>query len=573
MKNIPLYDVRPIRNLKDMINSSVDIFGEKTAFLVKNKSGNDNNYSPITYKQFKYDLDAIGTALLNLGLKNKRIALIGENRYEWAISYLAVVNGTGVVVPLDKDLPQNEIENLLRRSEANAIIFSGSIYPQIKEIIRNNNSVEYYINMDGIEDDDSILAFNKLLEKGKELLDKGDKSFIDAEIDEKVMNILLFTSATTDKSKAVMLSHENICTNLMAMSSMTYIDPTDIFLSVLPIHHTYECTCGFLCPLYRGAAIAYCEGLRHILKNLQESKATVMLAVPLIFEAIYKRIWEQAAKSGSANKLKTGIKISNFLRKLGIDITKRLFAPIYNNFGGNIRLFISGAAPIDPYVSKGFRDFGLTFIQGYGLTECSPIVTLNRDVYFKDDAAGLPLPGLEVKIDNPNEEGVGEIIVKGKNVMLGYYQDEEATSKALKDGWFYTGDLGYIDTDGFIHITGRKKHVIVTKNGKNIYPEEIEILLNRSPYIKESLVYGKNDEVYGDVVVSAVIVPDMDKIQEDFKDQALSDEEIYNLIKKEVKEVNKKLVMYKYIRDFSLRENEFAKTTTKKIKRYMEKMN
>lgn len=425
--------------------------------------------------------------------------------------------------------------------------------------------------MDGIDDDNSILAFKKLLEKGKSLLSKGNTSFVDAEIDAKSMNILLFTSATTDKSKAVMLSHENIATNLMAMSSMIYIDPTDIFLSVLPIHHTYECTCGFLCALYRGAAIAYCEGLRHIPKNLQESKATVMLAVPLIFEAIYKRIWNQAKKTGTDKKLRFGIKISNFLRKFNIDITRKLFSPIYNNLGESVRLFISGAAPIDINVAKGFRNLGLIFVQGYGLTECSPIAALNRDIDFKDDAAGIPLPGLELKIDNPNDEGVGEIIVRGPNVMLGYYQDPESTSKFLKDGWFYTGDLGYMDKDGFVHITGRKKHVIVTKNGKNIYPEEIELLLNKSPYIKESLVYGKNDDVNGDVVVSASIVPDYDKIQEIFKEQSLSNKEIYNLIKKEVKEVNKKLVIYKYIRDFNIRENEFAKTTTKKIKRYMEK--
>jgi long-chain acyl-CoA synthetase len=571
MKNIPLYDVRSIINLKDMINSSVEIYSDKTAFLSKNKSSN-NNYFPITYKQLKHDMDAMGTALLNLGLKNKRVAIIAENRYEWAISYLAVLNGTGIVIPLDKELPQNEIENLLKRSKANAIIFSKSILSQIQEIVKSNTTVEYYINMDDVEDNNGIHAFNKLLEEGKHLLGKGDTSFVDAEIDAKAINILLFTSATTDKSKAVMLSHENIATNLMAMSSMIYIDPTDIFLSVLPIHHTYECTCGFLCALYRGAAIAYCEGLRHIPKNLQESKATVMLAVPLIFEAIYRRIWDQAKKTGADKKLRIGIKISNFLRKFGVDITRKLFAPVYNNLGNSVRLFISGAAPIDANVAKGFRDLGLIFVQGYGLTECSPIAALNRDIDFKDDAAGMPLPGLELKIDAPNDDGVGEIIVKGPNVMLGYYEDPDSTSEFLKEGWFHTGDLGYIDNDEFVHITGRKKHVIVTKNGKNIYPEEIEMLLNKSPYIKESLVYGKSDEVYGDVVVSAAIVPDIDAIQEIFKDKTPSDEEIYNLIKKEVKEVNKKLVIYKYIRDFKLRENEFVKTTTKKIKRYMEKV-
>jgi long-chain acyl-CoA synthetase len=571
MKNISLYDVRPITDIKDMINSSVKAFGNNTAFLSKDKN-KGNDYFPITYNQLKGDMDSLGTALIGLGLKDKRIAIIAENRYEWALSYLAVLNGVGIVVPIDKELPQNEIKSLLVRSKANAVIFSNNILSHMQKIASENNNIEYLVNMDATESENNVLALNTLLEKGRKSLNNGDTAFINAKIDPKALNILLFTSATTDTSKAVMLSHENLAANLMAMSSMTYIDPTDIFLSVLPIHHTYECTCGFLCPLYRGAAIAYCEGLRHIPKNLQEANATIMLAVPLIFEAIHRRIWDQAKKTKSSNKLKIGIKISNILRKFGVDITRKLFSPVYNNFGNNIRLFISGAASIDANVAKGFRDLGIAFIQGYGLTECSPIVALNRDVDFKDAAAGLPLPGLNLKIDNPNDEGIGEIIVKGPSVMLGYYEDPDSTSKYLKDGWFYTGDLGYIDKDNFINITGRKKHVIVTKNGKNIYPEEIEILLNRSPYIKESLVYGKSDEVYGDIVVSAIIVPDIDTIYELYKDKEPTKEEVYDLIKKEVKEVNKKLVIYKYIRDFTLRENEFAKTTTKKIKRYMEEM-
>ncbi|HHV98253.1 MAG TPA: AMP-binding protein [Clostridiaceae bacterium] len=572
MKNIPLYDVRPIQNLKDMLESSVSIYKDKAAFLVKQKG--EDSYKPISFNQYKSDVYSLGTALINLGLKDKRIALIGENRYEWAVSYLSVVNGTGVIVPLDKELPENEIENLLKRAQASAIIFSGGKAEQIAEISKRINIIEFYINMDLDEDKDGILSFRKLLDKGSELVKNGDRSFIDAKIDENVMTSLLFTSGTTENSKAVMLSHKNICSNLMDMCQMLYIDDKDTFLSVLPLHHTYECTCGFLCQIYRGSTIAYCEGLRHIVKNLKESKTTIMLGVPLIFEAIYRQIWNQASKNPKTlRKLKLGIKISNLLKKLNIDITKKLFAPIHDNFGGHLRLFISGAAGIDPMVAKGFRDVGIKLVQGYGLTECSPILAVNRDVDFKDDAAGLPLPHVEIRIDSPNDEGVGEIIAKGPNVMLGYYENPEANEKSFKDGWFYTGDLGFIDSDGFLHITGRKKDVIVTKNGKNIYPEEIEKLLNRSPYIKESLVFGKNDEVYGDVVVSAVIVPDMDYINEEFGGRTLSQEELNSLISKEVKAVNKSLVTYKYIKDFTLRETEFAKTTTKKIKRYMENVN
>ncbi len=569
MKNIPLYEVRKIKSIKDMLDSSVSLYADRTAFLVKHK-GNDD-YQPITYKHFKSEVDALGTALIDIGLKGGRVAIISENRYEWAVSYMAVVNGTGVVVPLDKELPENEIENLLIRSKADAVIFSSNTRDKLQNISKRIDFIKYYIDMAFTEN--SIrghVSLKSLIEKGMQLVVEGRTDFINAEIDPEVMSILLFTSATTDTSKAVMLSHRNITENLMAMSSMTKIVPSDIFLSILPLHHTYENTCGFLCPLYRGASIAYCEGLRHIVKNLQESKATVMLAVPLIYEAIYKRIWEQAAKNPKMlKKLKLGVKISNLLKLFGIDVARKLFAPIHNNFGGNIRLFISGAAGIDPTVSKGFRSMGIHFIQGYGLTECSPIVALNRDVDFKDDAAGLPLPGLEIRIDQPGADGIGEICVKGKNVMIGYYEDPETTAQVLKDGWFYTGDLGYIDSENFVYITGRKKNVIVTKNGKNIYPEEIEVLLNKSRFIKECIVFGKDDTVYGDVVVSATIVPEMEVIQEELG-HAPSDEEVYDLIHKEVKTVNKSLVLYKYIKDFNLRYEEFAKTTTRKIKRYLE---
>ncbi len=568
MKDIPLYEVRPISSIKDMLYSSAELYSARTAFLAKKKGS--EKYSPITYKQFRSDVDAFGTALMELGLGNKAIALIGENRYEWSVSYLATLCGVGTIVPLDKELPLNEIESLLTRSKASAVIYSGSSKGQIAEFADKLDFIEHFVNMDDIEAAGKFISFNQLLAGGHELLKSGNTGFINAEIDAEAVNVLLFTSGTTDTSKAVMLSHRNLCTNLMSMSSMLCINPSDVFLSILPIHHTYECTCGFLCPIYRGAAVAYFEGLRHIPKNMQESSATVVLGVPLIFEAMYKRIWDQAAKSGMTKKLKLGITLSNFLRKFGIDITRKLFAPVYSNFGSKVRLFISGAAGIDPVVAKGFRDLGIHFVQGYGLTECSPIVALNRDVDFKDDAAGIPLPNLEVRIDNPGADGIGEIAVKGPSVMLGYYQNPEATDKVLKDGWFYTGDAGYMDEDKFIHITGRIKDVIVTKNGKNIYPEEIETLVGRIPYVKESLVYGASDEESGDVVVSCIVVPDMEKIQEQHPELEISSEATYKLILDEIKAINKTLVNYKHIKYLRLKEEEFAKTTSKKIKRFME---
>jgi len=561
-----LYEVRPIRDLREMITTSVDLFGDKAAFLVK-REGNPN-YIPISYKQFKRDIDALGTALVDLGLKDKRIAIISENRYEWNVSYLAILCGTGIAVPLDKELPPNEIDNLIKRSEANAVIFSQNLAESMAAI-RSEHQGVCFINMDAAQDSDNVLSYSCLLEKGRELLEKGNRDFLDAAIDPEVMNILLFTSGTTDTSKAVMLSQKNICENLMNMCAMLYIDENDTFLSVLPIHHTYECTCGFLCQMYRGCTVAFCEGLRHIVKNLKESGCTIMNGVPLIFESMYKQIMNQAAKTGSLGKLRFAIRLSNALRRIGIDIRKKLFRQIHETFGGKLRLFISGAAAIDPQVAKGFRDIGINLVQGYGLTECSPIVALNRDICFKDDAAGLPLPNLEVEIDNPDEDGVGEIKCKGPSVMLGYYKNEEATREAIRDGWFYTGDLGYFDKDGFLHITGRKKNVIVTKNGKNIYPEEIETLLGRSPYIKESLVYGKAGEDE-DIAVHAMIVPNYERIDEDIKNGTAPGSTPYEVINNEIKNVNRQLVLYKYIRHFELRDEEFAKTTTRKIKRYKE---
>jgi long-chain acyl-CoA synthetase len=584
MKSIPLYEIRKIKSIKELLDSSAVLFSERTAFLMKQK-GNEN-YVPVTYTQYKADVDALGTALHDLGLKSGRVAIISENRYEWAISYMAVLNGTGIVVPLDKDLPENEIENLLIRSKADAVLFSANCREHILGISKRIDFIKHYIDMDKDEDKDkdkdkgeqeqengenNFIPLKSLITKGMARIAAGCRDFIDAQIDTEVMSILLFTSATTDKSKAVMLSHRNLSENLMAMSAMINIVPADIFLSILPLHHTYENTCGFLCPIYRGATVAYCEGLRHIQKNLQESKATVMLGVPLIFESIYKRIWDQAAKKPEMlKKLKFGLNLSNLLKKLGIDISRKIFSQIHNNFGGNLRLFISGAAGIDPEVAKGFRSFGLNFLQGYGLTECSPIVALNRDVDFRDNAAGLPLPGLDIRIENPGADGNGEISVTGPSVMLGYFEDPVNTAKILKDGRFYTGDLGYMDNAEFVYITGRKKNVIVTKNGKNIYPEEIETMLGKSPFIKESLVFGKDDEVYGDIVVSATIVPEMEAIQAHFGDHQPTPEEVYDLVHREVKAVNKSLAIYKYIKDFNLRNEEFTKTTSKKIKRYEE---
>lgn len=565
-KEIIHYDVRKIRDIKDLVNSSAEIYQNKAAYLVKNSM---REYEEVSFNQAKKNMDELGTALINLGLKGEKIAVIGENRYEWAISYLAVICGTGIVVPLDRMLPENEIESCLKRGEVTAVIYSDRVKDEIMNISEKLDNVKYFIGMDLKEEVGKFKSLELLLKRGRTLLDEGNRDFLDAEIDVNVVAEILFTSGTTSESKAVMLSHNNLAFNIMNQCSMLYIDDKDIFLSILPIHHVYECVCGFLTPFYRGCTVAYCEGLKYIQKNMQEAKVTMMLGVPLIFETMYRKIWKEIEKQGKEKLVKSMIKITNALGPVGKKMKKKVFKSIYDQFGGNIRLFIAGAAAINPEVSKGFKDFGILALQGYGLSECAPIVALNPNTCPKDDAAGLPLFNTDVKIVDKNKEGVGEIVTKGEHVMLGYYKDEKATKEVMKDGYFYTGDLGYLDEEGYVHITGRKKNVIITKNGKNVYPEEIEGLLNDLPYVKETMVYGKKEK--NDILLSVQVLVDKDKIKEEKGD--ISEEQVKDIIWSEIKKVNEGLVQYKRIKNLELRDKEFEKTTTMKIKRYKENVN
>lgn len=563
--------VRKITDLKDMLEQSAKLFSEKDAFWLK--TSNDG-YKGVTFKDFKHDVDALGTVLINLGLKDKFIAIIGENRYEWCLSYLSVANGAGIVVPLDRELPLSEVENLMVRSNASAIIFSGKHENDMRAIAGSVSSCEYFINMDAEEDEDGFLSLKKLLEKGSSLLDGGDSSYLDATVDPEAFRILIFTSGTTDLAKGVMLSHKNIVSDIMSVCSVLYIDDSDSTLCMLPLHHTYACTTSFLLMLYNGCRISFIEGLKHIAKNMKETSPTILLAVPLLLEAMYKKIWDNINKDkATARKAKIALFISNAAYNLlGIDIRRKLFKQIHENIGGKVRLVISGAAAIDPAVSRGFRSFGIVLLQGYGLTECSPIVTVNQLENYRDDSIGLPLPIDEVMIYKPNKEGIGELIVKGDNVMLGYFENKLATEKVMRDGWFFTGDLGKMNKDGFFSITGRKKNVIVTKNGKNIYPEEVEAYLDKSPFIAESMVYGKDDEASEETFVYAMIVPAMDFIREKLGKAEVTQDEVFRIIDAEVKNVNRNMPLYKRIRRFTVREEEFAKTSTKKIKRYVEKI-
>lgn len=571
MTSKPIRKVREITNLKDMLEQSANLFGDKDAFWLK--SGEDS-YTGVKYKDFKKDVDALGTAFIKLGLKDMFIAVIGENRYEWCVSYLAAVNGTGIVVPLDRELPAIEVENLLIRSGASAVIFSDKHAKDMRNIAGALPSVEFFINMDAEEDENGFLAFNKLVATGRDLLEEGDHTYIDIPVDNEAFNILIFTSGTTDLAKGVMLSHKNLVTDIMSVCSVLYIDDTDSTLCMLPLHHTYACTTSFLLMLYNGCRISFIEGLKYIAKNMKETSPSILLAVPLLLESMYKKVWDGINKQkGTARKAKIGLLASDTAYNLlGIDIRRKLFKQIHENIGGKVRLIISGAAAIDPSVSKGFRSFGITLLQGYGLTECSPIVTVNQEEKYRDDSIGLPLPCDEVMICKPDKEGVGELLVKGDNVMLGYFENKLATEKVLRDGWFHTGDLGKMDKSGFFCITGRKKNVIVTKNGKNIYPEEVEAYLDKSPFIAESMVYGKDDEASEETFVYAQIVPALEAIKEKLGKEQVSPDETFRIIDAEVKNVNKNMPLYKRIRRFTIREEEFAKTSTKKIKRYIEKI-
>lgn len=585
----PLEEVREIRDLRDMLQQSEKLYGDRTAYLIKDpiaareilprseealalKIDRKRPYLPVTFKQYASDVRALGSGLKDLGVgAHSRVAILAETRYEWYVTYMAVVSGLAVVVPLDKEQPANEIVNLLKSSEADVLLFSKSKKGLVDSIRDQVPGVKHYIGFDVPEEGEDDLYFWDVLQKGQEVREGGDTSYDDLPIDPEAMQILLFTSGTTSNPKAVMLSHKNICKNLMGMCQMTYIDENDVFLSVLPLHHTYECTCGYLCQLYRGCSVAVCEGLRYIVPNMQEAKPTIVLVVPLMMEAFHRGIMKKVrADAKLEKKFNFGLKLTRGLRKVGIDLRRKIFDSVHENFGGNLRLLIAGGAAIAPELMTDMQDLGFHCIQGYGLTECAPILALNRTHYYNNRSAGLPLPGVDIKILDPDENGIGEIAGKGDNVMLGYYQNEEATRAVIdEEGWFHTGDFGYLDDKGFVIITGRKANMIVTKNGKNIFPEEIEFLLTQHPLIAEAVVSGK-DKKDGDSLIHAEIFPDREAVDEDpdLKGLALTDDKVREKIQAVVKEVNQGLIHYKMIRSIDLRDTEFPKTTAKKIIRH-----
>ena len=562
---IRLYESKEYYNIREVINDAVKDYPDSNAFTIKYKNEKDVTYRYVTYKEFGEEINALGTALISLGLKDKRIAVIGKNRYEWALGYIATLNGVGITIPLDKGLPEQEIILSLQRSKADVVIFEENIADIMNKIRKEKNTnVTTFISMDSATSF-GFLPIDSLIQKGKKLLEEGNRDYIDAKIDNDKMSIILFTSGTTSLSKAVMLSHRNIASNITALNAMVKFTNTDVNIAFLPFHHTFGSTC-LLLMLNKGVNNVFCDGLRHVQENLKEYKVSVFVCVPLILEAMHRKIMQTVEKKGKLKIIKTGKKISKSLLKVGVDIRRKLFKEIIDNLGGALRLVVSGAAAINKQVAEDFNSFGITTIQGYGLTETSPVLCAENCKNIRYGSIGFPMCNVDIKIDNPNENGIGEITAKGPNVMLGYYENEEATKKVLKDGWFHTGDLGRIDKDGYIFITGRKKNVIVLKNGKNIYPEELEKLMSELPYVEECMAFGypKDD----DLIVSAKIVYNKDYVEENYKD--ISKEDFEKVVWEDIKMINDTLTSYKHIKKIIVTDEPMIKTTTAKIKRFEE---
>ncbi len=554
-------NVLEVTDLKDMLNKTRELYGDKPGYKIKIGKG---QYKTYTHNEIRDMINYLGTALINLGLKGKRIGVIGENRYEWELAYLSVVCGVGIVVPMDKSLPANELEEVIERSEVEAIFYSKKYEETIKKIkYSEKNKLKHLISMDTDIHDEGIYSEKELIEKGKELLDSGNREYINAKINPEEMRIMLFTSGTTSRSKVVALSHKNLISNVMDYASVVDVDSSDRILSFLPLHHVYECTVGMLVSLYVGAERAFCDGIRHIVENLNEYKITYAAFVPAIYELMYKNIWKMIEKKGKIEETK---ELMQEYKDKSMQEKKEVFKEIHNMYGGCIKLFITGAAALDKEVIETFRNWGLNLCQAYGLTETSPIIGIETNEHHRIGSIGKPIPHVQARIDEADDDGVGELVVKGPNVMLGYYNDKKATNNVMEDGWFHTGDLARIDEDGYIFICGRKKSVIVLKNGKNIYPEEMEGLVNKIEGVKESFIFGKQQTDDKDnIKIHVKIVFDKDIMKEAYKVER--EEEVYRVLAEKIKEVNSVMPKYKAIRGIIISEEPLIKTTTGKIKR------
>ncbi|MBP3696283.1 MAG: AMP-binding protein [Clostridia bacterium] len=564
----PFYEVRQLRDLRDLITQSVDLFGERPAFEVKDFN---NNHYNISYNEYYEQINALGTALIDMGLKNEKIAVSADNCYEWCLSYMATVLGVGVIVPIDKELLFDDINDILNISDVKLFFCDKKIYKKLdarKDELKKDLQIVHIRQ----KKEDGMTVIEDLLERGRKLLAEGDKRFLEAEIDPDAMCSLLFTSGTTGMSKGVMLCHRNFCFEVMSAMSVVKIKPEDCGISLLPLHHTFESSIILFFAPYCGAKVTFCDGFKYVLKNMKEFNPSVFVAVPLLLETVHRRLMKAIkAKPHGETLFKLGKVLVKAGKKVGLDLKNVFFKEIIDTFGGNMRLIICGAAPINPQILKDFDAIGIQIIFGYGLTECAPLAIINHDRLHLAESVGEPIPGSEAKIINADPvTGVGEICVKGDMVMLGYYNNPEETEKVIdKDGFFHTGDLGYVDKKGRYYISGRSKNVIVTSNGKNIYPEELEYHLAEDILVGECLVIADKNKK-GEDIVGARIYPNFEELKEQTGKEAedFSDRELYDIYEKTVNTVNEKLPAYKKILNFKIRRTEFAKTTTQKIKRF-----
>ena len=565
-KEIEIYpEIENYRKLMDWVDEK---FKENVAYKYK-KNREDKNSKVIekTYGTVVKDVRALATCFLKRGWKGKRVAIIGSNRYEWVVPYFATLSGGLIAAPMDKLLPDVEIESIVTRAEIDIVVFESKYLDIFKKIKQSkDNNVKTIICMDDVEDKEAE-KLTDLLEEGRKLVKKGDKSYDDVEIDRNEMSIMLFTSGTTSQSKIVMLSQANILGNIWAYQNHFKMLPTDTVLSILPIHHTFESSITIMYGFYSGATIAFCDGLRHIADNLKEYEISVFVAVPLLLETMYKKILKGIDTQGKTKLVNTMIKVSNGLRKCHIDLRRKFFKQVIDQMGGKLRMVLYGGAKLDRATTIGYEDFGIISIQGYGLTETSPVLTAESEERHNPGSAGYALDTVELKIHEPDKDGVGEVLAKGPNIFLGYYHDEEKTNDAFVDGWFRTGDYGYIE-NGWLWLTGRKNDIIVLKNGKNVYPEEIETLINRLSYVKESMVYSRDDSET-DTLLAAKIVYDPEEMERVFPGKDKS--EYQDLIFDAIKEINKDLSSFKHVKKIEITDEPMEKTTTQKIKRYIEK--
>ncbi len=545
-------------NLKEMLYSISEKYSSKPAFILKDNMGYQFT---VSYYNFVKDVESVGLSLINHGFLNKKIALVGANSYKWAVSYLAA-SIVGVVVPIDKELHSDDIINFLNISEASVILGDDKNLSEIFNSNRKLNKKITYINFDLKSNNDIFYSFDAFKSSGLYNLENNNK-FKDIQIDSDELHFLLFTSGTTGNSKGVCLSHRNICSNIFSVGSIVKVDCSTSILSILPMHHTYECTLGFLLVVANGGTISFCEGFRKLSNNFVEYSPSIILSVPLLLEKLHKKIMKSLADSLPEKYFKKNKHIMDCVPFFMKPIIKH---KILKSLGGRLKKIIVGASAIDPELLNSLEKFGFTVLSGYGLTECSPLVAGNNDFFHKADSVGLPIPNVEFVIDSPNSDGIGEILVKGPNVMLGYYKNDEATKATFKGDYFKTGDLGKIDDDGFLYICGRAKSVIITKNGKNVYPEELEEILNKNDYIEESLVSGNFNEEHKDTEVSALIVLNMDNIKKKFKKPTKDD--ISKLINSVIKTINDKLPNFKHIKNYAIKEDSLEKTTTQKVKRF-----